>query len=133
MGKRHFLGGTLAASLLCSIALASQIMGESSSLTLTEAAAVQGSDWGTFDVQRYRNIAVRWRQHSDGRWECEFKNDNDSKVRIDYTVNYINSNGKRRHKRASSVLDARSTGAGTFVRDAKNQPRIHYRGLRALK
>jgi hypothetical protein len=115
------------------MALASRIMGESSSLNLTQAAAVQRFDWGTFEVERYRNIAVRWRQHNDGGWECEFRNDNDSKVRIYYTVNYINSNGKRRHKRASSVLDARSTGAGTFVRDAKNQPRIHYRELKALK
>lgn len=133
MNKLSVVGGTLALSLLCSTALASRITGGSSPLSLTEAVALQGFDWGKFDVERYRNISVRWRQHDNGDWECQFKNDNDSKVRIHYTVNYINSNGRRRHKNASGVLEARSIGAGTYVRDAKNKPRIHYRGFKAFK
>ena len=131
MGKRNFIGSMMTLLLVFTFVLASGIKGGDYSLTPTAAAGQQ--IWESWEGTRYSGVSIRWRQLSYGGWECEFKNDTNSKLRIDYTAEYMNNRGEGRRKTTFSIVNAHSIGRGTYVMDAKYRPRMIYSGTQVIK
>ncbi|MEJ7615884.1 MAG: hypothetical protein WKF30_02660 [Pyrinomonadaceae bacterium] len=95
------------------------------------AAAGQFNRWESWEGTDYDDISIRWRHLSYGGWECQFKNDTTSRVQINYTVEYMDGKGESGHKKSFSIMNARSTGEGSYVMNALYKPRINYSGISA--